>query len=103
VEELNRWRPGGRLQDPVLRLATVEATDRWGLAEASFHALARTASRNGHGAKVTYSDAVRVVCRPVPDYAYDRAVLVEADGEVLGASHAVMTMAKESFYLLWPD
>jgi len=30
-------------------------------------------------------------------------VLVEADGEVLGASHAVMTMAKESFYLLWPE
>jgi diacylglycerol kinase (ATP) len=102
VEELNRWRPGGRLEEPLLRLATVDATGRWGLAEASFHALARTASRNGNAAKVRYCDAVRVVCRPVPDYDYTSAVLVEADGEVLGASHAVMTMAKESFYLLWP-
>lgn len=102
VEELNRWRPGGRLEGPLLRLATVDATSRWGLASASFNALARTASRNGNAAKVHYCDAVRVVCRPVPDYAYSSAVLVEADGEVLGASHAVMTMAKESFYLLWP-
>lgn len=108
VEELNRWRPGGKLEVPLLRLATVDATDRWGLAEASFHALARTASRNeqsanGNSAKVRYSDAVRVICRPLPDWEYKSPVLVEADGEVLGTSHAVMTMAKESFYLLWPE
>lgn len=103
VEELNRWRPGGRLESPLLRLVTVDATNRWGLAEASFRALARTSSPNGRSAKVRYSDAVRVVCRPVPDYEYASAVLVEADGEVLGASRAAMTMAKESFYLLWPD
>jgi diacylglycerol kinase family enzyme len=108
VEELNRWRPGGKLEVHLLRLATVDATDRWGLAEASFHALARTASwtrnlANGSSAKVRYSDALRVVCRPVPDWDYESAVLVEADGEVLGASHAVITIARETFYLLWPD
>ena len=106
VPELNRWRPGGRLEEPVLRLATVDATDRWGLAQASFAAMARVSSRNGHhsgAAQVHYADAVRVVCRPVPDYDYQSRVLVEADGEVLGASSALISMAKESFYLLWPE
>jgi hypothetical protein len=106
VAEINRWRPGGRLEEPILRLATVDATDRWGLAEASFHALARTTSRNENAPSVRYADALRVVCRPVPDYDYQRSgqvgVLAEADGEVLGVSNAVIEMAKESFHLLWP-
>jgi diacylglycerol kinase family enzyme len=106
VAELNRWRPGGSLEHPVLRLATVDATGRWGLAEASFHALARTQSPNGNVSRarpsVRYRDALRVVCRPLPDYDYEGGVLAEADGEVLGASHAVIEMTKESFYLLWP-
>jgi diacylglycerol kinase family enzyme len=110
VSELNRWRPGGSLEEPVLRLATVEATGRWGLAEASIRALARTKSQNrtgvvfrtSSGAAVHYTDAIRIACRPLPDYAYNGAVMAEADGEVLGASHAVIEMATESFYLLWP-
>jgi len=106
VEELNRWRPGGRLEDPVLRLALVDATGRWGLAEASIRALARKESQNGHGAAARasahYVDALRMVCRPVLDYEYEGGVLAEADGEVLGASYAVIEMANESFYLLWP-
>ena len=76
------------------------------MAEASLRALARTESQNGNGsasrASVHYVDALRMICRPVPDYEYHGGVLAEADGEVLGASHAVIEMAKESFYLLWP-
>jgi diacylglycerol kinase family enzyme len=110
VAELNRWRPGGRLEEPALRLATVEATGRWGLAEASLRALARTESQDGtgvvlrtfSGASVRYTDALRIVCRPLRDYNYDGGVMAEADGEVLGTSHAVIEMAGESFYLLWP-
>ncbi len=102
VAELNRWRPGGSLEQPTLRLATVEATGRLGLAAASFQAIARRPSRNGNKPKIRYTDALRIVCRPVPNYDYNGAVLVEADGEVLGASHAVIEMAKESFCLLWP-
>jgi diacylglycerol kinase (ATP) len=106
VAELNRWRPGGRLEDSMLRLALVDATGRWGLASASFRALARTESQSGNAASgraaVHYVDALRMVCRPLPDYEYRGGVLAEADGEVLGASHAVIEMAKESFYLLWP-
>ncbi len=102
VAELNRWRPGGSLEEPMLRLATVDATGRWGLAKASVQALARRESRDGSSPSVRYTDAVRIVCRPVKDYDYHTAVLAEADGEVLGASRAVIEMAKESFYLLWP-
>jgi diacylglycerol kinase (ATP) len=110
VAELNRWRPGGSLETSFLRLATVDSTGRWGLAEASFRALARTESQKGNSAPlrtssraaVHYVDALRVVCRPLPGYDYHGGVLAEADGEVLGASHAVIEMAKESFYLLWP-
>jgi len=85
-----------------LRLATVDATGRWGLAAASFQAISRLPSRNGNAPKVRYTDALRVVCRPVADYEYDGGVLVEADGEVLGATNAVIEMAGESFWLLWP-
>ena len=107
VAALNRWRPGGSLENPWLRLALVDATGRLGLAEASIRALARAESRNGSGgstrASAHYVDALRMVCRPAPDYDYESGVLAEADGEVLGASHAVIEMAKESFYLLWPS
>lgn len=101
VPELNRWRPGGRLEEPLLRLATVEASSRWTLVQASFQAIAQ---QNGHNSapRVHYNDAVRVVCRPIPDYEYETGVLVEADGEVLGSSSAVISMAQERFSLLWP-
>ncbi len=102
VAELNRWRPGGRMEEPVLRLATVDATGRWGLARANLQELARRSPAGGGGGRVRYTDAVRVVCSPVPDYPYAGGVLAEADGEVLGADHAVIEMSQESFYLLWP-
>jgi diacylglycerol kinase family enzyme len=102
VPQLNRWRPGGSLEEPILRLATVDATDRWGLADASFQALARIAPRNGNRPMARYTDAVRIVCNLVPDYDYRTGVLTEADGEVLGANHAVIEMTDQSFQLLWP-
>jgi diacylglycerol kinase (ATP) len=109
VAQLNRWRPGGSLESDTLRLAAVAATSRWGLAAASIRALARTEARNGASSTdkdssgVSYLDVQRVVCRPVPDYDYTNRLLAEADGEVLGASQAVIEMARESFYLLWPN
>jgi diacylglycerol kinase (ATP) len=102
VAALNRWRPGGSLEQPTLRLAICDATTRFGLARASFEAIARLASSNGR-ASVQYFDVVRIVCRPVPDYDYQNPVLVEADGEVLGAREAVITIAGEGIHLLWPD
>jgi diacylglycerol kinase (ATP) len=103
VAELNRWRPGGSLDKAVIRLAICDATTRLGLAEASFHALARTSPSTNGRPRVHYFDTVRVACRLIPDYEYRNSILVEADGEVLGASEAVMTMANEKLTLLWPD
>ncbi len=103
IPELNRWRPGGSLDAPTLRLAVCEATTRAGLAQASFRALTRASHPSKHGARVEYFDAVRVVCRPIADAVYERPVLVEADGEVLGASESVMTVSDQTIHLLWPN
>ena len=97
VAELNRWRPGGGLDFPFLRLATVAGSSRSRLARASFDALFRSGgSRDGlprEDAAAYYQDVLRVVCRPSVNVIYDPPVAIEADGEVLGASCAEIEMA----------
>ena len=97
VAELNRWRPGGGLTFPFLRLATVAGSSRSRLARASFEALfARGGARERpqvDDSAARYQDIVRVVCRPIPHRDYQLAVAVQADGEVLGASFAEIEMA----------
>jgi diacylglycerol kinase (ATP) len=82
VGELNRWRPGGGLEFPFLRLATVEGLVRPG------------------GEAATYRDVLRVVCSPIPGRKYQPAIAVQADGEVLGASCATIEMAGQDVVLL---
>jgi diacylglycerol kinase (ATP) len=97
VAELNRWRPGGGLDFPFLRLATVEGASRSRLARASFEALFRAAGARDRepaaDAAATYRDVERVVCRPIADRVYQPPIAVQADGEVLGASCAIIEMA----------
>ena len=97
VSELNRWRPGGGLHFPFLRLATVAGASRSRLALASFEALFRAAGVRDRepavNAAATYHDVVRVVCKPIPDRVYQPPIGVQADGEVLGASCATIEMA----------
>jgi diacylglycerol kinase (ATP) len=104
VAELNRWRPGGGLGFPFLRLATVGGHSRFRLAQASFDALFRGggARERAHeaDAAATYQDVVRVVCRPIPHRDYHPAIAVQADGEVLGASCAEVEMAGLDLLLL---
>jgi diacylglycerol kinase (ATP) len=95
VGELNRWRPGGGLEFPFLRLATVEGSSRGHLARATLEALFRS-----RGAAATYRDVMRVVCSPIPDHVYRPPITVQADGEVLGASCATIEMAGEDVVLL---
>ncbi len=97
VAELNRWRPGGGLSFPFLRLATVAGSSRSRLARATYEALFRSAGvrdrvQAEEGAAI-YRDVQRVVCRPIPDRNYKPALTVQADGEVLGASCAQIEMA----------
>jgi diacylglycerol kinase (ATP) len=104
VAELNRWRPGGGLAFPFLRLATVAGGSRSRLARATYEALFRAGgARDRLGAEdaaACYQDVLRVVCRPIPNHNYKQAIAVEADGEVLGASCAEIEMAGLSVLLL---
>jgi diacylglycerol kinase (ATP) len=97
VAELNRWRPGGGLHFPFLRLATVAGASRSRLAQASFEALFRAGGVRDRepavNAAATYHDVVGVVCKPIPDRVYHPPIGVQADGEVLGASCATLEMA----------
>jgi diacylglycerol kinase (ATP) len=97
VAELNRWRPGGGLNFPFLRLATVAGDSRSRLARASYDALLRSGGardrEQSHDAAAIYRDVVRVVCSPIPERTYKSAIAVQADGEVLGASCATIEMA----------
>jgi diacylglycerol kinase (ATP) len=107
VAELNRWRPGGGLDFPFLRLATVAGASRLRLAAASYNALFRGGGardrEQAHDASANYRDVVRVVCSPIRDHIYEPAIAVQADGEVLGASHATIEMAGLDVYLLSAD
>jgi len=103
VPEINRWRPGGDLFAPSLRLAYVPQTGRLGLAHASFHAIVTRKSRgNSRLPYPQYADVTKVVCRPLANFKYESKLLIEADGEVLGTSYAVITAADKRVKLLWP-
>jgi diacylglycerol kinase (ATP) len=97
VAELNRWRPGGGLHFPFLRLATVTGASRSRLALASFEALFRAGGARDRepaaDAAALYRDVLRVVCKPIPDRVYQPPIAVQADGEVLGASCATIEMS----------
>lgn len=107
---INAWQAGGDPFADWLRLAWVPVTGRAGLAHASFHAMtagqrnASDGNRKGWG-DLPYPHYVRVrkiVCRPMEGRAYDVPLLVEADGEVLGAQHTAISVSEKKLNLLWP-
>jgi diacylglycerol kinase family enzyme len=114
VSELNLWRPGGGFDLPFLRLATVDTGprqsgsirtgSRWQLARATFEGMLLSAGarnrRQREGAPARYEDVVRIVCRPIQDFDYEVPLAVEADGEVLDASCAVIEMAGKNVQML---
>ena len=96
VAKLNLWRPGGELDFPFLRLASVEGSSRWRLAQASFQALLLGEGKRDRqikeNAAARYEDVLRIVCRPIPGAEYQSPIAVEADGEILGVSCATIEM-----------
>jgi diacylglycerol kinase (ATP) len=103
VPEIGLWRSGADLLKPFLRVASLRETSRTGLAHASFHALVtRKSSGNSRLPYAQFDDAGTVVCKPIPDYAYQAPLLIEADGEVIGVERAAITMAQRRLRLLWP-
>ncbi|MFP5228726.1 MAG: diacylglycerol/lipid kinase family protein, partial [Acidobacteriota bacterium] len=107
VPEINRWRPGGDPFQPWLRVAWVPPTGRLGLGHASFHALAthKTGPQGGWGRLpfAQYATVTRLVCRPLTGTPYRTPLLVEADGEVLGASYTDIRVSDKKLRLLWPN
>ena len=108
VPEINRWRSGGDMFGTELRVAWVPPTGRLGLAHASFHALTtgRSDGRSEGWGRLPYPQYVTVtkmICRPLNGNHYDPPLLVEADGEVLGAQYTVIAMADTKLNLLWPN
>ncbi len=108
VPEINRWKSGGDMFGSTLQVAWVPPTGRLGLGHASFHALT-TGRGNGRSegwGKLPYPQYVTVtkmICRPVNGNHYDPPLLVEADGEVLGAQYTEIGMAEATLRLLWPN
>jgi len=107
VPEINRWHPSGDPFAGWLRVAWVPPTGRLGLGHASFHALAtgKTSSSPGWGDLPfpQYATVARMVCRPLNGTQYRTPLLVEADGEVLGASYTVIRVSDKKLRLLWPN
>jgi diacylglycerol kinase family enzyme len=107
VPVIDGWRTGGELLSPHLRVAAVPHTGRLGLAYASFHGLVTSRSGEISAAKrrlpcPSYADAAQVVCRPTESFPYKSPLLVQADGEVIGAECATLRMAQKRLRLLWP-
>jgi hypothetical protein len=44
-----------------------------------------------------------MICRPLPSTEYRKPLLVEADGEVLGASYTAIGISDKKLNLLWPN
>lgn len=107
VAEINRWRPGGDPFSPSLRVAWLAPTGRLGLAHASLHALAASRPRGVRGWSglpfAQYTNVRRMVCRSLGGTAYRKPLLVEADGEVLGDSYAVIQAGEKQLRVLWPQ
>ena len=103
VGGINLWRPGGDLQSPTLRVASLSETTRLGLAHASFHALVTRKSSGGSKLPYPqYEDASMLTCRPIAGYSYQSPLLIEADGEVIGMKKATISVAQRRLCLLWP-
>jgi diacylglycerol kinase (ATP) len=103
VAEINLWRPGGDLDLPFLRLASVEGESRWLLARASFEALFLRAGKRGPFGQrnvARYENVLRVECRPISGLKYATPIAVEADGEILATACATIEMAGLSVRLL---
>jgi diacylglycerol kinase (ATP) len=110
VRTIDRWRTGGDLRSPHLRVVAVPHTGRLGLAHACYHVAVTGRSHLDSSGEMRksrlpyphYANAVQVVCRPAEGVLYESPPLVQADGEVIGVEHATLRMSEKRLRLLWP-
>uniref|UniRef100_A0A7V5CU75 DAGKc domain-containing protein n=1 Tax=Acidobacterium capsulatum TaxID=33075 RepID=A0A7V5CU75_9BACT len=107
LPHLNLWQPGGDLFAPHLRLAWIPRTGRAGFLMSVLKALSNKVPMEGPGNPMKirpyYEDVTRMVCRPLEGADGRSRLLVEADGEVLGARYAEIGVARERVPLLFPE
>jgi len=103
VAQLNLWRTGGGLQQPSLRVASVEGASRLRLARASFDSLVlQSGSRDKQPgtAAAIYEDAMSVRITP----SSTSQLALQADGEIVAtvtaASPATIAMSQETAVFL---
>jgi diacylglycerol kinase (ATP) len=107
VPAINVWQAGGSPFGSCLRLAWLPPTGRLGLAHASYHALT-SGKDSGRGEGwgnlpyPQYANVKKMICRPLNGNHYSAPLLVEADGEVLGAQYTAICIAEKKLNLLWP-
>lgn len=103
---INLWRPGGSWFADSLRLAWIPRCRRIDFFRSVLAALSNRVSAPGVGKagqmRPYYEDIVQMVCRPLPNGTWQPHLLVEADGEVLGAKHLEVTVAQERISLVFP-
>jgi diacylglycerol kinase family enzyme len=107
LPHLNLWQPGGDWFAPHLRLAWIPRTGRAGFFRSVLKALSNKVPVEAPGDPMKirpyYEDVTRMVCRPLDGAGGHSRLLVEADGEVLGARHAEIGVARERVALLFPE
>lgn len=116
VPALNLWKPGADWFAPHLRLAWIPRAGRaqffGSIVSALTHrATTRISSAGQQQMKVKpyYEDVVRVACRPLQPGSmlhkgsHPSRLLIEADGEVLGADRLELALAEERIPLLFPQ
>jgi len=89
VSHLNLWRPGGGLELPFLRLASVNGVSRLRLAQATVESLMFQTGRrdnktNAHHA-ARYEDALRINAQTFPGLLHPPPIPLQADGEIIAS------------------
>lgn len=99
VPELNRWRPAADMESPSIRIFSVPGDSRLDLARAIAQGVLYRSARDGAAQQ---GDFVRAVFRPLPAYKHLPPVQIQADGEVLGHSTAIIESTDSTVTLLQP-
>lgn len=95
---VKRWRPGGSLEDPVMRLLLVRSSRRANIFVGTLRCILGGAPKLRG---VDIIPATRALCRPLPS-AGNPVIASQADGESLGSLPAEITTVGDAFALLMP-
>lgn len=102
VPELNRWHPAGDLESASIRIFSVPGNSRVALARAIYHALLYRSTEFARKGAAEHGEFVRAVFRPLPSWEYSTPVQIQADGEVLGHSTAIIETTDATVTFLEP-